>query len=63
MFVVGGTHMTGAELLNCLNEDASAQKLMHAFVAYLQSADLDSGMYKKRIIMPPQKQVCFLQVT
>jgi hypothetical protein len=55
--------MTGAQLLNCIEDPKSALNLLGAFVECLKWDDDKNGNNKKRIIIQPQHQVSFVQET
>ncbi|XP_044973236.1 uncharacterized protein LOC123440751 [Hordeum vulgare subsp. vulgare] len=54
-FTVGGTQMTGAELLKCKDDAESSLNIVDPFIEYLKCDDKKNGI--KRIILQRQHQV------
>lgn len=54
---VGGTTMTGGELVKCLEEGDSALSIINAFIQCLKYDDQNKCYNKERIIIPPQDLV------
>jgi hypothetical protein len=55
VFTVGGTQMTGAELLNCKDDAESSLNIVDPFIECLKCDDKKNGI--KRIILQRQHQV------
>ncbi|XP_044384436.1 chromatin-remodeling ATPase INO80-like [Triticum aestivum] len=54
---LGGTIMTGAQLLKCIEDPKSAPNLLGVFVECLKQDDNKNGNNNKRIIIQPQHQL------
>ena len=57
VFTVGGTEMTGAELLKCKDDAESSLNIVDAFIECLKCDDKKNGYKKSRIILQRQHQV------